>query len=173
MLNIYLETKDSGQVDTTKLIDTNIKVLVFRLGEHEHAVDIRLVKEILINTVITPVAEAPDFVEGVIYHRGRIVPVIDLGKRLHLPALVKTFETCIIVVKFSNKTIGFVVDSASELINLKAEQIEEPSTFVRGIHADFMWGIVYLGERLLVLLDLDEVLTASELDILEQKQNEL
>jgi chemotaxis signal transduction protein len=77
-----------------------LKVVVFRLAEHEHAVDVRQVREILINTPVSHVLEAPDFVEGVIKLRGRIVPVINLRKRLRLPAIQKSRESCIIVVVF-------------------------------------------------------------------------
>jgi hypothetical protein len=71
-----------------------LKVVVFRLADHEHAVDVRQVREILINTPVSHVLEAPDFVEGVIKLRGRIVPVIDLRKRLRLPAIQKSREWC-------------------------------------------------------------------------------
>lgn len=150
-----------------------LKVLVFRLAEHEHAVDVRQVKEILINTSVSHVLEAPDFMEGVIKLRGRIVPVIDLRKRLHLPAIHKTRESCIIVVRFDNKTAGFVVDSASELLNIPAEKIEAPTEMVGGIHTDFIRGLVYLETRFLVILDLDRVLTTSEQELVELKMKSL
>lgn len=149
----------------------SIKVVVFRLGEHEHAVDVRQVKEILINTSITPVIEAPDFVEGVIKLRGKIVPVIDLRKRMHLPKAERTYATCIIVIRFNNKMIGIVVDSASELLNIPSEKIEAPSQIVGGINTCFMRGVVYLDSRFLVILDLDRVLTISEHELVETRIN--
>jgi purine-binding chemotaxis protein CheW len=147
----------------------DLKVVVFRLAEHEHAVDVRQVKEILINAPVSHVLEAPDFVEGVIKLRGRIVPVIDLRKRLHLPAIQKTRESCIIVARFNNKTAGFVVDSASELLNIPSGKIEAPTEMVGGIHTDFIRGLVYLDTRFLVILDLDRVLTTNEQELVDLK----
>jgi purine-binding chemotaxis protein CheW len=150
-----------------------LKVVVFRLADHEHAVDVRQVKEILINTPISHVLEAPDFVEGVIKLRGRIVPVIDLRKRLRLPAIQMSRESCIIVVRFNRKTAGFVVDSASELLNIPSDKIEAPTEMVGGIHIDFIRGLVYLGARFLVILDLDRVLTMTEQELVGLKMKNL
>jgi len=150
-----------------------LKAVVFRLAEHEHAVDVRLVKEILINTPVSHVLEAPDFVEGVIKLRGRIVPVIDLRKRLHLPAVQKSLKSCIIVVRFNHKTAGFVVDSVSDLLNIPSDKIEAPSEMVGGIYAYFIRGVVYLGARFLVILDLDKVLTMSEQELVELRLQSL
>jgi purine-binding chemotaxis protein CheW len=146
-----------------------LKVVVFRLADHEHAVDVRQVREILINTPVSHVLEAPDFVEGVIKLRGRIVPVIDLRKRLRLPAIRKSRESCIIVVRFNQKTAGFLVDSASEILNIPSDKIEAPTEMVGGIHTDFIRGLVYLDTRFLVILDLDRVLTASEQELIDLK----
>jgi purine-binding chemotaxis protein CheW len=148
--------------------DTEIlKAVIFRLSGHEHAVDVRQVKEILINTPVSPVIEAPDYVEGVIRLRGRIVPIIDLGRRLKLPATVRTIETCIIVVRFGSKLAGFIVDSASELLNIPTTKIEAPTDIVGGIHTGFIKGVVYLDNRFLVILDLDTVLKVSETELAE------
>jgi purine-binding chemotaxis protein CheW len=162
-------TREEGEAHARE----ELKVVVFRLAEHEHAVDVRQVKEILINTPVSHVLEAPDFVEGVIKLRGRIVPVVDLRKRLQLPAVQKTYETCIIVVRFNQKTAGFVVDSASELLNIPSEKIEAPTEMVGGIHTDFIRGLVYLGTRFLVILDLDKVLTTSEQELVDLKMESL
>jgi len=162
--NGFVDRQQDGSQDQTP---EEIKVVVFRLAEHEHAVDVRQVKEILINTPITTVIEAPNFVEGVIKLRGIIVPVIDLRKRLHLPAAPKTYGTCIIVVRSNHKTTGFVADSASELLSIPPLSIEAPTAMVGGIHTNFIRGLVYLGRRFLVILDLDRVLTTSEQELIE------
>lgn len=151
----------------------DLKVLVFRLAEHEHAVDVRQVREILLKPPISHVLEAPDFVEGVLKLRGRIVPVIDLRKRLQLPPLQNHRENCIIVTRLNNLTAGFAVDSASELLNIPAAQIEAPTKIVGGIHTDFIRGLAYLDTRLLVLLDLDRVLTTSEQELVKRRMESL
>ena len=147
-----------------------IKAVIFRLSGHEHAVDVRHVKEILINRPVSPVVEAPDFVEGVIRLRGRVVPVIDLAKRLKLPATPRTVETCIIVVRVDGRLAGFIVDSASELLNVPVNRIEPPTDIVGGIHTGFIKGVVYLDDRFLVILDLDSVLRLSEKELAELRE---
>ena len=144
-----------------------LKAVIFRLSGHEHAVDVRQVKEILINKPVSPVVEAPDFVDGVIRLRGRIVPIIDLARRLKLPMTPRTVETCMIVVKLGNKLAGFIVDSASELLNIPVSKIEVPTDIVGGIHTRFIEGVAYLGDRFLVILDLDSVLKVSEKELAE------
>lgn len=147
-----------------------LKAIVFRLSGHEHAVDVRQVKEILINPLVSPVVEAPDFVEGVIRLRGRIVPIIDLARRLKLPVPPRTVKTCIIVVRLGNKLAGFIVDSASELLNIPVSKIEAPTDIVGGIHTGFIKGVVYLDDRFLVILDLDIVLKVSEQELAELRE---
>jgi len=147
-----------------------LKAVIFKLSGHEHAVDVRQVREILINTPVSPVVEAPDFVEGVIRLRGRIVPIIDLARRLKLPATPRTVETCMIVVRVDSKLAGFIVDSASELLNIPVSKIEVPTDIVGGIHTRYIKGVVYLGDRFLVILDLDSVLKVSEKELAELRE---
>jgi purine-binding chemotaxis protein CheW len=149
------------------------KVLVFKLASHEHAVEVSQVQEILGALQITRVLEAPDFVEGVINLRGRIVPVVDLRKRLNLPAVAKTSETCIIVVTLANQMVGFEVDSASELLAFPLERMEAPTEMVAGINTRFLEGVVYCDDRLLVILNLREILSLPERQQLEQEHFEL
>jgi len=149
------------------------KVLVFQLAGQEHGVEVSQVREILAAPQITEVLEAPDFVEGVINLRGRIVPVVDLRKRLNLPAAAKTFETCIIVVTFASRMVGFEVDSASELLAFPLERMEAPTEMVAGINTRFLEGVVYCDDRLLVILNLREILSLPEREQLEQEQFEL
>lgn len=149
------------------------QVLVFKLAGHEHAVEVSQVREILAAPQITRVQEAPDFVEGVINLKGRIVPVVDLRQRLNLPAAAKTFETCIIIVSLASQLVGFEVDSASELLAFPLEKMEAPTEMIGGIHTHFMEGVVYCDDRLLVILNLREILSLPEREQLEQEHFEL
>jgi purine-binding chemotaxis protein CheW len=157
------KNKDNAGIVSPEIM----KAVIFSLSGHEHAVDVRQVKEILINTPVSPVIEAPDFVEGVIRLRGRIVPIIDLSRRLKLSATARTIKTCIIVVRCESNVAGFIVDSASEILKIPLEKIEAPTDIVGGINIEFIKGVVYLDNRFLVILNLNTVLKVSETELAE------
>ncbi|MBF0496390.1 MAG: chemotaxis protein CheW [Deltaproteobacteria bacterium] len=150
-----------------KYTGNTARMVVFKLAGHEHALDVRRVKEILMAGQISPVIEAPDFVEGVIKVRGRIVPVMDLKKRLQLPAAPRTYEACIIIVRMQKKMVGLLVDSASELLKVSTKAIEPPDKMIGGVRTRFIDGVAYLDDRLLVILNLDEILAIDEKELLE------
>lgn len=147
--------------------EQTVRVLVFKLADYEHAVDVRQVKEILGTYEIAPVVEAPEFVEGVIKLRGRIVPIMDLRKRLALPEAEKTYQSCIIIVRALKKFVGFIVDSASELLSIPTSMIEAPGEIVGGVRTRFIKGVVYLDDRFLVILNLDEILCMTEQELID------
>jgi purine-binding chemotaxis protein CheW len=142
-----------------------IQLVSFKVGEEEFGVDILKVQEINKMTVITRVPNAPDFVEGVINLRGRVIPIVDLRKRLGLPEREHDKNTRIIVVEIINKTIGFIVDAVSEVLRISRDITEKPPELVAGIDADYITAVAKLEDRLLILLDLDKVLTKDETEI--------
>ncbi len=144
----------------------SLRVVVFRLAGHEHAVEVGRVKEIVSARRIIPVAEAPAFVEGVIRLRGKIIPIIDLRKRLHLPPAERSFENCIIMIHLPKGVVGFLVDSASRLLTVPTGQIQPPTEMVGGICTRFIEGLAFLKDHFLVILDLNEVLTVDEKELL-------
>ena len=157
-----------GLVSTHKSDATELIQLVsFKVGDEEFGVDILKVQEINKMTVITRVPNAPDFVEGVINLRGRVIPIIDLRKRLGLPQIAHDKNTRIIVVEIANKTIGFIVDAVSEVLRISRDITEKPPALVAGIDADYITAVAKLEDRLLILLDLDKVLTKDETAIVE------
>ncbi|MBF0525085.1 MAG: chemotaxis protein CheW [Deltaproteobacteria bacterium] len=149
-----------------KYTGDTVRMVVFKLVGHEHALDVRRVKEILMAGHISPVIEAPEFLEGVIKVRGRIVPVMDLKKRLQLPAAPRTYEACIIIVRMQKKMVGLLVDSASELLKVPTRAIEPPDKMIGGVRTRFIDGVAYLDDRLLVILKLDEILAIDEKELL-------
>jgi purine-binding chemotaxis protein CheW len=144
-----------------------IQLVSFKVGEEEFGVDILKVQEINKMTVITRVPNAPDFVEGVINLRGRVIPIVDLRKRLGLPERQHDKNTRIIVVEIINKTIGFIVDAVSEVLRISRDITEKPPELVAGIDADYITAVAKLEDRLLILLDLDKVLTKDEAEVVE------
>jgi len=140
------------------------QLVSFKIENEEFGVGIEEVQEIIRLPEITRVPKAPSFVEGVINLRGNVLPVIDLRKRFDLEATKKTNATRIVVVNVDDKTTGIIVDSVSEVLRLSKDAVEPPPPIVAGIEAKYLRGIGKLndGKRLIVLLDLNEVLTVKE-----------
>ncbi len=139
-----------------------LQLVAFRLGKETYAVDIQQVQEIIRMQHITQVPGAPSFVEGVINLRGRIVPVIDLRQRLGLPRGERTGETRIVVVEVPPHRVGMVVDAVEEVFRIQEEEIEPPSPLVASIQEKYLRGVGKSGDRLIILLDLEEILKKEE-----------
>jgi purine-binding chemotaxis protein CheW len=135
-----------------------LQLVSFKIGAEEFGVDILKVQEINKMTSITKVPNAPDFVEGVINLRGRVIPIIDLRTRLGLEKIEHTKDTRIIVVDLDGKTVGFIVDAVNEVLRIPAGITEKPPELVAGIESDYITAVGKLEDRLLILLDLDKVL---------------
>ena len=144
-----------------------LQLVSFNLGKEEFAVDILKIQEINRMVEITKVPKSPDFVEGVINLRGKVIPIIDLRKRFNLPASESTRQTRIVVVDIDNKVVGLVVDAVSEVLRLPANTVEPPPPIVAGIDSEYISGVGKLEDRLLILLELDKVLSKDEKKVLE------
>ncbi|MCL4551830.1 MAG: chemotaxis protein CheW [Bacteroidetes bacterium] len=144
-----------------------LQLVSFKIGNEEFGVDILNVQEINKMTQITKVPNAPDFVEGVINLRGRIIPVIDLRTRLKLDKKEHDKDTRIIVVEISNKTVGFIVDAVKEVLRVPVNITEAPPEIVTGIDSEFIKSVGKLDDRLLILMDLDKIITNVEKHELE------
>jgi len=135
-----------------------IQLVVFKLGREEYGVSILQVQEIKRMTEITRVPHTPDYIKGVINLRGSVLPVLDLRRRLNLLSKEDTDDTRIIIVKVEEITVGMIVDSVSEVTALSQENIESPNSVVGGISANYLSGVGKQDDRLLILLDLAELI---------------
>lgn len=146
------------------------KYLTFSLVEEEYGIGILKIKEIIGMMPITAVPQTPGFVKGVINLRGKVIPVVDLRLRFGMPSIDYDDRTCIIVVEIGaygmNVVIGIVVDSVSEVLNIKAEEIEDTPTFGTSLNTDYILGMAKMDGKVKILLDIDEVLGADELEAL-------
>jgi purine-binding chemotaxis protein CheW len=117
---------------------------------------------------ITMVPQTPGYVKGVINLRGKVIPVVDLRLKFGMPAMDYTERTCIIVVEIradaASILIGIVVDAVSEVLNIKAGEIEETPNFGSRLQTDYILGMAKAGEGIKILLDIDRVLRADELE---------
>lgn len=139
-----------------------LQLVSFNIGNEEFGVDILLVQEINKYVTITKVPNSPEFVEGVINLRGKVIPIIDLRTRLKMAKKEPDKDTRIIVVELEQKTIGFIVDSVSEVLRIPANITEAPPELVSGIDSEFIKSVGKLEDRLLILIDLNKLLTKDE-----------
>ncbi|MBN2255134.1 MAG: purine-binding chemotaxis protein CheW [Deltaproteobacteria bacterium] len=148
------------------------KYLTFSLDDEEYGISILKVKEIIGMMSITSVPQTPGFVKGVINLRGKVIPVIDLRLKFSIEATGYTERTCIIVVEIEGAArhlqIGIVVDTVSEVLNVKADDIEEAPTFGTGLRTDFILGMAKIDCNVKILLDIDKVLSENQVAILEE-----
>ena len=153
--------------ETLKKQDAELLQLVtFSIGEEEFGVDILSVQEIIRMMDITKVPRAPEFVEGVINLRGKVIPIIDLRRRFGLTTRDHDKHTRIIVIEINNMIVGFVVDSVSEVLRIPASTVEPPPPVVSGLESEYISGVGKLEDRLLILLDLNKLLSGEERDLL-------
>ena len=145
-----------------------LQVVVFHLEGKSLALDILKVREILRLVEITPMPKMPAFALGVINLRGRIMPIIDIREKLHLPAGQLTAKTCIILVGSKDQTLGFLVDDVTEVRSLPADAIEKSESGPDWIRSDLFVGVGKLKEGLLVVIDSDNLLSPSEKKQLKQ-----
>jgi purine-binding chemotaxis protein CheW len=139
-----------------------LQLVTFKLENEEFGVDILKVQEINKMMNITKIPNAPSFIEGVINLRGKIIPVIDLRKRLGFHNKAYDQSTRIIVVELDGLVLGFIVDSVSEVLRVPGNTIEPPPSIVAGVESDYIEGVGKLNDRLLILLELKKIFASTE-----------
>lgn len=148
------------------------KYLTFLLNDEEYAISIKRVREIIGMQQITQIPKTPEFIKGVINLRGKIIPVIDLRRKFGLMPQEYNERTCIIVVEvlFGEipRQIGVVVDLVSEVISLQPDDIEPPPQYCTQIDVSFITGIGKLKERVVIILNIEELLSREELTLIKE-----
>ncbi len=144
------------------------KFLTFTLGKEEYGIEILKVREIIGLMDITIVPQTPDYMKGVINLRGKVIPIIDLRSKFSMAEVEHTQETCIIVVEVGSAQVGIIVDSVSEVTDIKGEDIEDAPNFGQEIDTNFIMGLGKVKQKIIILLDIEKVLTAEELKMVEQ-----
>lgn len=144
------------------------KYLTFSLGGEEYGIGILKVKEIIGLMTITPIPQTPEHIKGVINLRGKVIPVVDLRLKFGIAAMDYTERTCIIVTEISSGTkkipMGIVVDSVSEVLNIKAVEIEDTPSFGSRLDTAYILGMAKIGQSVKILLDIDKVMGGREIE---------
>jgi purine-binding chemotaxis protein CheW len=148
------------------------KYLTFILAGEEYGISILKIKEIIGIMKVTTVPQTPEFVKGVINLRGKVIPVMDLRLRFGMETIDYTDRTCIIVVEIEATAgtvqIGLVVDSVSEVLNIKCEDIEDAPAFGANLSTDYILGMAKIEGGVKILLDIDRVLSSREISDLKK-----
>ena len=136
--------------------------LTFALGAEEYGVEILKIQEIKGYSAVTPLPNAPAYVKGVLNLRGTIVPIVDLRKKFRLPEVAYDQFTVIVVVQVQGKTLGFIVDAVRDVLTVTAQDIQPTPDLAGQVDTACLNGLAKAGEKLVILLDIDQVLTAAE-----------
>ena len=148
------------------------KYLTFALAQEEYGIGILKVKEIIGIMAITTVPRTPEYVKGVINLRGKVIPVVDLRSKFGMEVAEYTERTCIIVVEVASGQqkilMGSVVDSVSEVLNVRAGEIEATPNFGSSLDTDYILGMAKTNGGVKILLDIDKVLSREEMSALDQ-----
>lgn len=163
-MSIQAEKNENNDHSTTS---KEGKYLTFALDNEEYGIAVMKVKEIIGLIRVTPVPRTPDYVLGVINLRGKVIPIIDLRLRFGMESVESTDRTCVIVVEVDGKAgpvmIGIVVDSVSDVLNIKNEEIEGDLSFGASLDTEYILGMAKMTGGLKILVDIDKILTSSEL----------
>jgi purine-binding chemotaxis protein CheW len=140
----------------------SIQLVSFRLAQEEYGIEITKVQEIILMGEITRVPQTPEYIKGLINLRNTVIPIVDLRLRFGLEQEPVGDETRIMVVNVQGKTIGIIVDAVSEVLRISGDQVAAPPPTVAGLGQEYLTGLVKLEKRLLILLDIDKILTEQE-----------
>ena len=141
--------------------------LTFRLGEEEYSIDILRVQEIRSYEQPTRLAHAPDFIKGVIDLRGVIVPIVDLRLKLGCASADYTDFTVVIILNVGGTVLGAVVDAVADVVPLMNEAIKPAPQFQGAVDAAFVRGIATVGERMLIVMDIESLLSSAEMGLVQ------
>jgi purine-binding chemotaxis protein CheW len=144
-----------------ELTPPELQLVSFAIGEEEFGLEIVRVQEIIRMQPITRVPNSPSFVEGVINLRGKVIPILSLRKRLGLDARAADRETRIIIANVSGVVLGFIVDRVCEVMRIASEMVEAPPRLTK-VAREYVAGVGRAGERLLILLDMERLITEPE-----------
>jgi len=137
--------------------------IFFELAATTYAVETQVVQQMEMVEHITPVPNAPSFVDGVVFARGQVVPVVNLRARFGFPRITNDAKTRLMVVAKDGRTVGLLVDSAREFVTLPPDAIKPPPEAVTGLSGKYLAGLATIAERVVLILDIGEVLNFQDL----------
>jgi purine-binding chemotaxis protein CheW len=148
--------------------DAGQEFLAFKLGKEEYGIHILKVQEIRGYESVTRIANAPDFIKGVVNLRGIIVPIVDMRIKFNLAEPAYDQFTVVIILNIGGRVVGMVVDSVSDVTTLTADQIKPAPEMGTVLNTDYLIGLGTLDERMLILVDIDRLMSSDEMGLIEK-----
>jgi purine-binding chemotaxis protein CheW len=142
--------------------------LAFTLGREEYGIDILKVQEIRGYETVTRIANAPEFIKGVVNLRGIIVPIVDMRIKFHLGEPTYDQFTVVIILNIGGRVVGMVVDSVSDVITLSTEQIKPAPEMGTALNTDYLIGLGTIDQRMLILVDIDKLMSSAEMGLIDK-----
>jgi purine-binding chemotaxis protein CheW len=149
-----------------------VQLACFKVGPELYALDIMRIKEIIRPQKLTPIPKAPSFIEGVINLRGAVIPVADMRKRFDQPINAENRKNRIVICALASKVIGLMVDEVTEVKRFGRNEIAPAPQFIQGPQADYFLGVARRDDDLIMLIDLEKVLSTEEIIELQKLGNE-
>jgi len=143
------------------------ELLTFTLGSEEYGLDILKVQEIRGYEAVTTIANAPEFIKGVINLRGIIVPIVDMRIKFKLGKVTYDETTVVIILNVAGRVVGMVVDGVSDVIALKADQVKPAPEFGASLDVQYLQGLGTVDERMIILVDIEKLMTSRDMELVE------
>ena len=164
-----LQTLESRPTSATVAVGTDAReYLTFRLGKEEYGIDILKVQEIRSYDAVTAIANAPEFIKGVVNLRGTIVPIVDLRIKFNVGDAHYDAFTVVIILNIARRVVGVVVDSVSDVLTLQAGQIKPAPEFATTLNTQYILGLGTVDERMLILVDIEHLMTGADMALMDQ-----
>ena len=160
----------SSQEQTDKVAATggeNRELLTFTLGSEEYGIDILKVQEIRGYEAVTTIANAPEFIKGVINLRGIIVPIVDMRIKFRLGSVTYDATPVVIILNIANRVVGMVVDGVSDVTTLKPEEIRPAPEFGSGLDVQYLQGLGTVDDRMIILVDIEKLMSSRDMELVE------
>jgi purine-binding chemotaxis protein CheW len=157
---------ESGEVRVTG--GGSRELLTFTLGKEEYGIDILKVQEIRGYDAVTAIANAPEFIKGVINLRGIIVPIVDMRIKFKLGNVTYNELTVVIILNVASRVVGIVVDGVSDVIALTSDQIKPAPEFSESLDMQYITGMGTVDQRMIIVVDIEKLMTSRDMDLVEQ-----
>jgi purine-binding chemotaxis protein CheW len=146
----------------------SLEFLAFTLGNEEYGLDIQKVQELRGYDAVTRIANAPEFIKGVVNLRGTIVPIVDMRIKFSLGTPTYDQFTVVIILNISGRILGMVVDSVSDVITLANDQLKPAPQMGSIVETDYLLGLGTIDERMLILIDIDKLMSSADMGLIEK-----
>lgn len=159
---------------TAQVEESGKEYLVFTLASQEYGIDILKVQEIRSydSQSLTRIANVPEFIKGVTNLRGIIVPIVDMRVKLNLDEIAYDEQTVVIILNLASRIVGIVVDGVSDVLMLQSGQISAAPQFGSAFSTEYLTGIGTVGERMLILVDIERLMTSDEMELIDRASTE-